>query len=120
MLRMLLCLFAVLLAQPGTAAPLRVAMEGQFPPFEELDAQGNLVGFNVDIANALCQRMQRECELQRFAWEELIPALEDGRADLILASMSITAARANGWTSPPAMRRPRPSSLPARAISIRC
>ncbi|KJU76631.1 ABC transporter substrate-binding protein [Ectopseudomonas oleovorans] len=94
MLRMLLCLFAVLLAQSGTAGPLRVAMEGQFPPFEELDAQGNLVGFNVDIARALCQRMQRECELQRFAWDDLIPALDAGRADLILASMSITAARA--------------------------
>lgn len=72
---------------------LRIAMEGQFPPFESLDAQGQLQGFNVDIAEALCRQMQVECQLQRFAWDDLIPALQAQRIDLILASMSITPER---------------------------
>ncbi len=76
------------------AQPLRIAMEGQFPPFEEVDANGQLRGFNVDIAQALCQAMAADCQLVRFAWDDLIPALNEQRADLILASMSITAQRA--------------------------
>lgn len=86
---LLLCLPALVLQ----AQPLRIAMEGQFPPFEELDEHGRLKGFNVDIAEALCQAMEAECQLLRFAWDDLIPALNEGRADLILASMSITEAR---------------------------
>lgn len=76
---LLLGMFMTLSAQAET---LRIAMEGQFPPFEELDQNGRLKGFNVDIANALCVQMRARCELQRFAWD-----------DLILASMSITEER---------------------------
>ena len=92
-MRIALVILGCLLAAGLQAAPLRVAMEGQFPPFEELDANGQLRGFNVDIAQALCQQMKVECELQRFAWDDLIPALQEGRADLVLASMSITEER---------------------------
>lgn len=92
-MRIALVILGCLLAGGLQAAPLRVAMEGQFPPFEELDANGQLRGFNVDIAQALCQQMKVECELQRFAWDDLIPALQEGRADLVLASMSITEER---------------------------
>ena len=86
-------LLGMLLAISAQAETLRIAMEGQFPPFEELDQNGRLKGFNVDIANALCAQMKRHCELQRFAWDDLIPALQEGRTDLILASMSITEER---------------------------
>lgn len=92
-MRMPYLLIAMLLMCPVHAEPLRIAMEGQFPPFEEVDPQGHLKGFNVDIAHALCAQMQRRCELQRFAWDDLIPALQQGRTDLILASMSITEER---------------------------
>lgn len=75
------------------AAPLRIAMEGQFPPFEEVDANGQLQGFNVDIGHALCQQMKVDCQLVRLAWDDLIPALQQDRVDLVLASMSITDER---------------------------
>ncbi|WP_223879202.1 transporter substrate-binding domain-containing protein [Chitinimonas arctica] len=68
-------------------------MEGKFPPFEEMDANGNLKGFNVDIANALCAEMKAKCKLVRFEWDELIPALKAQKADAILASMAITPER---------------------------
>jgi ABC-type amino acid transport substrate-binding protein len=93
-MRIVLPLILYLLAFGLQAQPLRIAMEGQFPPFEEVDAAGQLKGFNVDIAQALCQAMAADCQLLRFAWDDLIPALNEQRADLILASMSITAQRA--------------------------
>ncbi len=93
-MRIVLPLILYLLAFGLQAQPLRIAMEGQFPPFEQIDAAGQLRGFNVDIAQALCQAMAADCQLLRFAWDDLIPALEEQRADLILASMSITAQRA--------------------------
>jgi arginine/ornithine transport system substrate-binding protein len=93
-MRIVLPLILYLLAFALQAQPLRIAMEGQFPPFEEVDAAGQLKGFNVDIAQALCQAMAADCQLLRFAWDDLIPALNEQRADLILASMSITAQRA--------------------------
>jgi len=92
-MRIVLLLMFCGLAFGVQAQPLRIAMEGQFPPFETLDESGQLKGFNVDIAQALCQAMAQECQLLRFAWDDLIPALEAQRADLILASMSITEAR---------------------------
>ncbi|MCY1350348.1 ABC transporter arginine-binding protein 1 [compost metagenome] len=83
----------LLVAGPLQAETLKVAMEGAYPPFEEVGEDGQLKGFNVDIANALCEQMKADCELVRFAWDDLIPALEAKKADLIVASMSITEER---------------------------
>ena len=91
-------MLGLMLLNSVQAQPLRIAMEGQFPPFEQIDATGQLRGFNVDIAQALCQAMAVECQLLRFAWDDLIPALDTQRADLILASMSITPVPATGGT----------------------
>lgn len=75
------------------ASPLRIATEGAYPPFSYFDAQGQLAGFDVDIAHALCEAMARPCELQTFAWSDLINRLESGQVDLIVASMARTEAR---------------------------
>ncbi|MBV8466088.1 MAG: transporter substrate-binding domain-containing protein [Burkholderiales bacterium] len=90
LLTLLTCLFLAPMVQ---AEELRIAMEGKFPPFEELDSKGNLKGFNVDIANALCTEMKVTCQFVRFDWEQLIPALNGKKADAIIASMSITDDR---------------------------
>ncbi|CAD5108705.1 transporter substrate-binding domain-containing protein [Zestomonas carbonaria] len=86
-------ILGLLVASPLRAEVLRVAMEGAYPPFEEIGEDGKLKGFNVDIANALCEQMEAECELVRFEWDDLIPALDQKRADMIVASMSITEER---------------------------
>ncbi|WP_445294313.1 transporter substrate-binding domain-containing protein [Chitinimonas sp. PSY-7] len=86
-------LFILALGQAKAVDEVRIAMEGKFPPFEELDAKGNLKGFNVDIAEALCAEMKAKCKLVRFEWDDLIPALNDKKADAIVASMSITNER---------------------------
>ncbi|MBV1777032.1 transporter substrate-binding domain-containing protein [Burkholderiaceae bacterium DAT-1] len=86
-------LFCLALSAGCQASELRIAMEGMFPPFEEVDAKGNLRGFNVDLANALCERMKEKCKFERFGWNDLVPALNDKKTDVVLASMPITQDR---------------------------
>jgi arginine/ornithine transport system substrate-binding protein len=95
----LLALAAALLAAPALPAfaqdgtPLRLGVEGNYPPFAELGTDGKLKGFDIDIAHALCERLKRRCELVTSDFDALIPALNAKKFDAIVASMSITPAR---------------------------
>ena len=87
-----LALTAVL-AGSAWAGELRVGAVGDYQPFNFVGEDGELQGFDVDIAAALCDRLGVRCRFVRQEWERLIPALREGLVDMVAASMSITEER---------------------------
>lgn len=72
---------------------VRLAADFTYPPFNYKDENGNPAGFDVEIADALCQEMDVKCEWVSQSWDGLIPALMSRKADAIMASMRITEDR---------------------------
>ncbi len=72
---------------------IRIATEGAYPPFNDMSADGKLVGFDVDVINAVCAKMNAKCELQAQDWDGIIPGLLVNKYDAIIAGMSITPER---------------------------
>ena len=93
MKRIALAAALVAFALPAAAQDLKICVEGAYPPFSQVTNAGDLEGFDIDIANALCAEMGKTCEMVQTEWDAIIPALEGGKCDAIVASMSITPER---------------------------
>lgn len=73
---------------------LRIATEGAYPPFNDMSADGQLVGFDIDVMQAVCDKMAVQCEFVAQDWDGIIPGLLNQKYDAIIAGMSITDERA--------------------------
>ncbi|MCG8564456.1 MAG: transporter substrate-binding domain-containing protein [Desulfobacterales bacterium] len=89
------CLIALFLASGSAMAKtvVRIANETATPPFNFVDGQGNIKGFDVEIAAALCQVMGVEKKDVIQDWDGMIPGLLSKKFDAIISDMSITAKR---------------------------
>ena len=86
----LLAIFAVTSANSKT---IRIGTEGAYPPWNNLNAAGELEGAEIDFGNEACKRMPVDCEWITQDWDGIIPALLNGKYDIIIAGMSITDER---------------------------
>ncbi|EKT4458097.1 MULTISPECIES: lysine/arginine/ornithine ABC transporter substrate-binding protein [Pseudomonas] len=72
---------------------IRIATEGAYAPWNFVKPGGQLDGFEIELARDLCDRMKAKCEITAHDWEGLIPSLNSGKIDAIMAGMSITPKR---------------------------
>lgn len=75
------------------ADTIRFAMEATYPPFESTNEKNEIVGFDVDLAKALCAEIKAECTFSNQAFDSLIPSLKFRRYDAAISAMDITEER---------------------------
>ena len=71
-------------------AALRFLTDSDYPPFNYIDQDGQMAGFNVEMARAICLELAAACDIQTRPWSELLIALKRGEADAVIASHAVT------------------------------
>ncbi len=69
---------------------LRVLTDADYPPFNYVDELGQLTGFNIDFARSVCVELEVSCDIKTIAWEDLLPTLDRGDGDAVIASIAAT------------------------------
>ena len=106
------------LALAGTAHAqdtVRIGTEGAYAPWNYIDDSGELAGFEIDLGEALCERAGLTCEFVQNEWDSIIPNLQAGNYDVIMAGMSITDERQEQIAFSEAYYPPDPSRYIAAA-----
>lgn len=95
MQKLIIAAAAAFIALTGAASAqtVRIGTEGAYAPWNFVDDGGNLAGFDIDVGNELCKRAGLECSFIQTAWDTIIPNLNAGNFDVIMAGMSITDER---------------------------
>ncbi len=80
-------------ATTDTPMNIKIATESSYKPFSYTDADGKLIGYEIELVDALCAQMQAQCEVISQDWDGLIPGLNAQKFDAAIAGMSITPER---------------------------
>ena len=78
---------------PAPAFKITIATEGAYPPFNYLDRKGLPAGFEMDLAQEICERMKAECEFVADKWDNLVPGLLDKKYDIVMSSLEVNSER---------------------------
>lgn len=71
---------------------LRVATDATYPPFEMLDEQKNLIGYDIDLIREICRLANCRPEIRSVAWEGILPGVQQGDYDVAISGITINAA----------------------------
>ena len=76
----------------GARTRIRFLTTTNYPPFNFLDRRGRLAGFNVDLVRAICEELDilPRCQIEAMAFRDLVPALQRGDGEAIVAGLSMT------------------------------
>jgi arginine/ornithine transport system substrate-binding protein len=88
-----LAALALVLGQPAAADKLVLGNEGTYPPFSILDPSGKLAGFEPELARAMCERMQADCNIVAMDFKALIPSMMQGKLDAVVSQITPTPSR---------------------------
>ncbi|MCM3610530.1 ABC transporter substrate-binding protein [Planococcus sp. MERTA32b] len=72
---------------------LEMGTSAEFPPFESINAEGDFVGFDIDLANYIADELGYELEITDMKFDGLIGALQNDRVDMVISGMSATDSR---------------------------
>ncbi len=99
---LLAAMLATAAINAGAADKISFGSSATYPPFESLDAGNQIVGFDIDLAKALCKQMQADCTFTNHAFDSLIPSLKFRKYDAVISGMDITPERAKqvAFTNP--------------------
>ncbi|WP_028711115.1 MULTISPECIES: transporter substrate-binding domain-containing protein [unclassified Paracoccus (in: a-proteobacteria)] len=97
----------------GMAQTVRIATEGAYPPYNFINDQGQVAGFEVELGNELCQRAELQCTWVKNDWDSIIPNLVSSNYDAIMAAMSINEERKQAIAFTENYLPPAPSSYVA-------
>ena len=95
--RIVLCVVAALAATSALAQepPLKTGIDGTFAPHAMPNLSGGIQGFNVDLGNEIAKRLGRKIEIEATQFSGLVPALQAGTYDFLIAPVTVTKERAD-------------------------
>lgn len=88
-----IALASAVISAPAMSETVRIGTEGAYAPYNYVDDNGKLAGYEIDLGNALCAEAGLTCEFVANEWDSIIPNLIAGNYDAIMAGMSITDER---------------------------
>lgn len=78
---------------PANAKQIKIATDATFPPFESVDASGKVVGYDIELMEAICEAAKLDCDIFNAAWDGMIPGLIDGKYDALISQLTVTDKR---------------------------
>ncbi|AEF54829.1 transporter substrate-binding domain-containing protein [Marinomonas posidonica] len=89
-----LALASLMLQNSAVASDtIRIGVDPTYPPFEYKQADGSLAGFEIDLGNAICEKVSKQCEWVPMSFDGLIPSLRVGKIDAVFSSLGISEKR---------------------------